>query len=148
MFKSGRKIVDNSIPIIKEGVYLNYIDVFNQNFLSLENYSITKYQDKYCLLSNKSGRIETNFYGFSDGQSFYINLFRFSTVKVYAKTEIMGDYYFIDEVHNNEFDFSELRAGFGFLGMLVFPDPSELKLPLLIDRFTGFPVFFVQQFYG
>ncbi|WP_269221711.1 MULTISPECIES: hypothetical protein [Flavobacterium] len=70
----------------------------------MENFTITKYQYKYRLLNNRSGKVGNTFYGFNDGKSFYINLFRYYNVKVYAKTEVMGDYYFIDEMQSNTID--------------------------------------------
>jgi hypothetical protein len=112
----------------------------------MENLTITKYQDKFCLLNNRSGKVENTFYGFNDGKSFYINLFRYSDVKVYAKTEVMGVYYFIDEVQSNSIDYTELRDAFGLSALYLFPDTTELKLPLLIDRFTGSPIFLTNSF--
>ncbi|CAN1559722.1 hypothetical protein MCETHM1_02580 [Flavobacteriaceae bacterium] len=147
VFNSNQKLDDSSIPIYKAGVYLNYIDVFNGTCLDMENFTVTKYQDKYCLLNNKSGKVENAFYGFNDGKSFYINLFRYSNVKVYAKTEVMGVYYFIDEVQSNSIDYTELRdAFFGLSALYLFPDTTESKLPLLIDRFTGSPIFLTNSF--
>jgi hypothetical protein len=73
-------------------------------------------------------------------------LFRYSDVKVYAKTEVMGVYYFIDEVQSNTIDYTGLRDAFGLSAYYLFPDTTELKLPLLIDRFTGSPIFLTNSF--
>lgn len=147
VFNSNQQVDDNSVPINKAGVYLNYIDVFNGTCLNMESFTVTKYQDKYCLLNNRSGKVENTFYGFNDGKSFYINLFRYSNVKVYAKTEVMGVYYFIDEVQSNTIDYTELRdAFFGLSALYLFPETTESKLPLLIDRFTGSPIFLTNSF--
>jgi hypothetical protein len=79
----------------------------------MENFIITKYQDKYRLLNNGSGKIENTFYGFNGGKFFHIHLFRYFLVKVHAKTVVMGVCYFIDEVQSNTFDFAEIREAFG-----------------------------------
>ena len=146
VFNSNQKVDDSSVPINKAGVYLNYIDVFNGTCLDMESFTVTKYQDKYCLLNNKTGKVENTFYAFNDGKSFYINLFRYSNVKVYAKTEVMGVYYFIDEVQSNTIDYTELRDMFGISVLYLFPDTTVSKLPLLIDRFTGSPIFLTNSF--
>jgi hypothetical protein len=109
--------------------------------LDFDDYTTTKYQEGNCLLNNHTGRFETKFFGFSDGLSLYINSSRYSTVRFYFKTEVMGDYYFINEVRTNTIDFSAIRSSFGLLGMLSTPDSSESSVPLLIDRFTGVPIF-------
>ncbi|HEU4789185.1 MAG TPA: hypothetical protein VFS71_05835 [Flavobacterium sp.] len=146
VFDPSMKMEKDLIPIYNKGIYLNYVDVFYGSPNTLDNYTVTKYKDKYCLLNNITGKVESGFYGFNDGQNIYINLFHYSTVKVYAKTEIMGMYYFIDEVVSNVFDYSELREKFGLTVMFLFPDLTEPKLPLLIDRFTGSPVFLTNSY--
>ena len=146
VFDPSMKMEKDLIPIYNKGIYLNYVDVFYGSSNTLDNYTVTKYKDKYCLLNNITGKVENGFYGFNDGQNIYINLFHYSTVKVYAKTEIMGIYYFIDEVASNVFDYSELREKFGLTAMFLFPDLTEPKLPLLIDRFTGSPVFLTNSY--
>jgi hypothetical protein len=146
VFDSNKKLEMESSPIYNKGIYLNYADVFSNISPALDNYTITKYKDMYCLLNNITGKIETGFFGFNDGKNIYINLFHYSTVNVYAKTEIMGIYYFIDEVPSDTFDYSGLRELFGLAGVFLFPDLTEPKLPLLIDRFTGSPVFLTNSY--
>ncbi|UPT69357.1 MAG: hypothetical protein M0D53_08990 [Flavobacterium sp. JAD_PAG50586_2] len=128
----------NSKTEIQTGIYLNYKDVLNGHFLSLDDYTITKYKEGFCLLNNATGRVETGFYGFSDGKNFYINLFRFSEVKYYLKAEIMGENYFIDEVIESNLDFngfylaygSAMAVGGGIIPMMILSgnnDDSEPK---------------------
>ena len=142
---------------IKAGVYLNYKDVFNGKFLSLEDYTITKYKEGFCLLNNATGRVENGFYGFSDGNNFYINLFQFSTVKFYLKTEILGVNYFINEVEERNLDFNSfylayggmVAMGGGLLPVLIFSGSgsSEPKrIPLVIERITGMPTFLTDKY--
>jgi hypothetical protein len=135
-----------NFDVSKKGVYVNYKDLNTGKVLDLDDYRITKYNEGNCLLNNRSGRVETKFFGFSDGLSFYINSSRFSTVRFYFKTEIMGDYYFINEVRCNTVDFSVIRSSFGLLGMLLTPDSSELSVPLLLDRVTGSPIFLTNKY--
>lgn len=143
---------------IKEGVYLNYKDVFNGHFLSLEHYTITKYKDGFCLLNKETGRLESGFYGFSDGQNFYLNLFRFSTIKYYLKAEVIGDSYFIDEVYEQSLDFTNMSLSYYSLvafgggiipAMIIFGqdnDSEPKKIPLIIERATGRPTLLTDKY--
>jgi len=133
---------------IKEGVYVNYKDMYTEETLDLGNFSITNYDGKKCLLNNKTGRLENGFYGFSDGENFYINLFRFSTLRLYAKTELLGDYYCVDSVKMSSVDFSALKAmyGGGLVGLLLFPEAYEVEVPLLLNRLNGVPVFLTDKY--
>lgn len=133
---------------IKEGVYVNYKDMYKGQTLDLGNFSITNYDGKKCLLNNKTGRLENGFYGFSDGENFYINLFRFSTLRLYAKTELLGDYYCVDSVKMSSVDFSALKAmyGGGLVGLLLFPEAYEVEVPLLLNRLNGIPVFLTDKY--
>ena len=142
---------------IKAGVYLNYKDVFNGKFLSLEDYTITKYKEGFCLLNNATGRVENGFYGFSDGNNFYINLFQFSTVKFYLKTEILGVNYFINEVEERNLDFNSfylayggmVAMGGGLLPVLIFSGSGSSepqRIPLVIERTTGMPTFLTDKY--
>jgi hypothetical protein len=169
-YKNSKQVYQTPIPFdqdepinikninIKEGVYLNYKDVFNQHALSLEYYSITKYKEGFCLTNKVTGRVETAFYGFSDGKNFYINLFQFSTVRYYLKTEIMGDRYFIDEVYESNLDFGGYYVTYGGMigglgGALAMTlissgnNTSELKkIPLVLDRVNGTPTFLSDKY--
>lgn len=148
----------NSKTEIQKGIYLNYKDVFNGHFLSLEDYTITKYKEGFCLLNNETGRVETGFYGFSDGQNFYINLFRFSEVKYYLKAEIMGENYFIDEVIESNLDFngfylaygSAMALGGGIIPMMILSgnndDSEPKKIPLVIERKKGTPTLLTDKY--
>ncbi|MFN3752459.1 hypothetical protein [Flavobacterium sp.] len=149
--------LDDTDAKIKAGIYLNYKDVFNGKLLSLEDYTITKYKEGFCLLSNATGRVENGFYGFSDGNNFYINLFQFSTVKYYLKTEILGVNYFIDEVEERNLDFNSfylayggmVAMGGGLLPALIFSGSGSSepqKIPLLIERANGMPTFLTDKY--
>ena len=142
------KKISNEMPNdIKEGVYMNYLDLYEGKALSIETFAVTNYDGKKCLLNNKTGRLENSFYGFSDGQNFYINLFRFSVLKLYAKAEIMGNYYFIDSVKTNTIDLSALTAMYGGGAVaLLFPDLNESEVPLLLDRLSGAPVLLTNKY--
>ena len=132
---------------IKEGVYVNYMDLFEGKSLNLEAFTVTSYDGRKCLLNNKTGKLENSFYGFNDGQSFYINLFRFSVVKLYAKTEVMGDYYFIDSIKTNSVDYAAIAVLYGGgLASLLFPDLNETEVPLLLDRVSGVPVLLTNKY--
>ena len=147
-FSIGDGNLFESPSSIKEGVYINYADLFTGETLDLDNFSITNYNGMKCLLNNKTGRLENGFYGFSDGLNFYINLFRFSTFRLYAKTELLGDYYCIDSVKVNSVDFSALKAmyGGGIVGLLLFPEAYEAEVPLLLNKLNGVPVFLTEKY--
>ncbi|MGL2965698.1 hypothetical protein [Flavobacterium sp. XGLA_31] len=171
-YKNSKQVYKEPIPFfqeepvdvnntqIKAGVYLNYKDVFNQHSLSLDDYTITKYKEGFCLLNKTTGRVETGFYGFSDGQHFYINLFQFSTVRYYLKTELLGANYFIDEVVENNLDIKGYYATYAGLiggagGVLVMTlinggggsSSSEINtIPLIIERVSGAPTFLTDKY--
>ncbi len=149
IFDPEKKIGDVMPIDIKEGVYVNYMDLFEGKSLNLEAFTVTNYDGRKCLLNNKTGKLENSFYGFNDGQSFYINLFRFSTLKLYAKTEIMGSNYFIDSVKTNSMDLAAITTLYGgIIGSvpLLFPDLSEIEVPLLLDRISGTPVLLTNKY--
>lgn len=142
---------------IPGGIYLNYRDVFNGKFLPLDDYTITKYKEGFCLLNNTTGRVENGFYGFSDGEHFYLNLFQFSNVKYYLKAEIMGPNYFINEVEESNLDFNSfylayggmMAMGGGLVPALIFSGSgtSEPKrIPLVIERVNGTPTFLTDKY--
>jgi hypothetical protein len=97
-------------------------------------------------LNNHIGRVETKFFGFSDGVSFYINSSRYSTVRFYFKTEVMRNYYFVNEVGTNTIGFSAIRSSLGLLGRLLTPYSSVLYVPLLVDRITGIAIFLTNKY--
>ncbi|MBA0882781.1 hypothetical protein [Flavobacterium undicola] len=130
---------------IKKGIYLSYTDVLNGNSLNVDNYTITKYQEGNCLLNNHTGRVENCYYGFSDGKSFYLNASRYSTVKYYLRTEILGDNYYIDEVNYHSTDFSFLKSQ-GISALVLFPDLNANTVPLVINRFNGAPVLLTNKY--
>lgn len=121
---------------IDKGIYLSYTDVFIGNLLNMDNYTITKYQEGNCLLNHKTGMVENSYYGFSDGMSFYLNVSRYSTIKCYLRTEILGDNYYIDEVNYHSTDFSFLKAQ-GVSALVLFPDLNPSTVPLVVNRFNG-----------
>lgn len=142
---------------ITAGIYLNYRDVFNSKFLNLDDYTITKYKEGFCLLNKATGRVENGFYGFSDGENFYLNLFQFSNVKYYLKTEILGTNYFINEVEESNIDFNSfylayggmMAMGGGIIPALIFKGngTSEPKrTPLVIERVNGTPTFLTDKY--
>ena len=53
------------------------------------------------MLNKTTDSEELNYYGFSDGEVFYINVSKYASGKYYAKTEIIGGKYYIENVVYN-----------------------------------------------
>ena len=63
------------------------------------------------------------------------------------QTRLQGDYYYVNEVEYTTIDSSAMRAFYGgLLGIILFPEPSEMTVPLLIDRLNGKPLFLSNKY--
>ncbi|KDN54249.1 DUF6563 family protein [Flavobacterium seoulense] len=130
---------EKTFSVPKKGVYLSYSDVFNDKPISDNNFEISNKNDKFYLINKKSNEKELNYYGFSDGDVFYINVSKYANSKYYAKTEIIADKYFIENVVYNQANANAMAAMFGLVGALI--ATSDTSVPMLIDCNTGQPSF-------
>ena len=66
----GKKVL--GVP--NKGIYLSYSDVLHGKPIDYNNFEISNKYDKFYLLNKSSNVKEMNYYGFSDGETFYINV--------------------------------------------------------------------------
>lgn len=124
-----------------KGVYLNYADVLNGKPISIADFEITNKKDRFYLLNKLSRSEELNYYGYSDGKDFYINVSKYASVKYYAKTEIISGKYYIENVIYNSNNAIAMGAMFGLIGVAIAASASDGSIPMLIDSYTGQPSF-------
>jgi len=123
----------------EKGVYLSYSDVLQKRPVAIEDFEISNKSDKYYLLNKSSNSKEMNYYGFSDGQFFYINVSKYSNSNYYGKAEIIGDKYYLENVVYNPNNMAAMTVMFGLVGALI--ASSDTSGPMLIDCNTGQPSF-------
>jgi hypothetical protein len=71
----------------------------------------------------------------------YINSTRYSTVRFYFKTEIIGGYYCVNYSRSTSFDFAVTRSSFRLIRMFLTYSSSEVLDCSLIDKVTGVDTF-------
>ena len=142
LYDNNISIKNKSIADVpSRGVYMNYADVLNDKPISIADYEITNKKDRFYLLNKLSRSEESNYYGFSDGQDFYINVSKYASVKYYAKTEIISGKYYIENVFYNSNNAIAMGAMFGLIGVAIAASTSDGSIPMLIDSYTGQPSF-------
>ncbi|MFV8377237.1 DUF6563 family protein [Flavobacterium sp. LB3R33] len=127
------------VPI--KGVYLTYADVLNGKPLDGTKFEITNKKEKFYLLNKATNSGELNYYGFSDGENFHINVSKYASLKHYAKTEIISGKYYIENVIYNFNNAIAMGAMFGLIGVVIASATSDASIPMLIDCYTGQPSF-------
>jgi hypothetical protein len=124
-----------------KGIYLTYNDVLNNKPLDDSNFSVSDKNDKYILINNTTKLKELNYYGFSDGQNFFINVSKYARDRYYAKTDIIGNKYYIENVLYNPNNAIAMVAMFGLIGVAIASAASDSSVPMLIDCYSGQPSF-------
>ena len=124
-----------------KGVYLTYLDVLKDRPFSFENYELTNKRNDFYLLNKINNIEESNYYGFSDGEHFYINVSRYANHKHYSRTEIIGKKFFIENVIYNPNNTIAMGAMFGLVGVAIASATSQASVPMLIDCYSGQPIF-------
>jgi hypothetical protein len=123
----------------KKGIYLTYADVLNEKPFT-EDFNFNNKKEQYFIV-DASGKDKSNYFGFSDGSDFYINISKYATGKYYAKTTIVGNKYFIENVVYNPNSVTAAGAMFGIIGVLVASSAGNGSVPMLIDCYSGQPIF-------
>jgi hypothetical protein len=124
-----------------KGVYLTYLDVLNSKPFSFENYQMTNKGNDFFLSNKKNNVEESNYYGFSDGEHFYINVSRYASQKHYSRAEIISNKFFIENVLYNPNNTIAMGAMFGLVGVAIASATSQASVPMLIDCYSGQPIF-------
>jgi hypothetical protein len=124
-----------------KGVYLTYADILNEKPLDGTNFDITNKKERFYLFNKTTHSEEMNYYGFSDGKNFYINVSKYAISRYYAKTEIISGKYYIENVIYNSNNAIAMVAMFGLIGVAIASAASDASIPMLIDSYTGQPSF-------
>jgi len=146
----GKKtqIVFDSIQVIanrnlvgtpKKGIYLTFADVLNGKPFT-EDFNYSNKNEKFYVL-DASGKDKSNYFGFSDGENFYINVSKYANGKFYAKTSVIGNKYFVENVAYDPNNAVVAGAMFGIVGVLVASSAGTGDVPMLIDCYSGQPIF-------
>lgn len=123
----------------KKGIYLTYADVLNEKPFT-EDFNFSNKKEQYFIM-DASGKDKSNYFGFSDGDNFYINVSKYANAKFYAKTAIVGNKYFVEDVVYNPNSVAAAGAMFGVIGVLVASSAGSGSVPMLIDCYSGQPIF-------
>ena len=142
VFDANQNIKSKTITYVPiKGIYLTYVDVLNGNPIDDTNFEITNKKENFYLLNKATNSEELNYYGFSDGQDFYINVSKYASARYYAKTEIISGKFFIENVIYNANNAVAMGAMFGLIGVAITAAVSDASIPMLIDVYTGQPSF-------
>lgn len=140
VFDSNQVVANrNLVETPKKGIYLTYADVLNNKPFT-EDFNFSNKNEKFYVL-DASGKDKSNYFGFSDGINFYINVSKYANSKFYAKTEVIGNKYFIGDVTYNPNSIVAAGAMFGLVGSLVASTVTSGSVPMLIDCYSGQPIF-------
>ena len=140
VFDSNQVVANRNLAETpKKGIYLTYADVLNNKPFA-EDFNFSNKNEKFYVL-DASGKDKSNYFGFSDGINFYINVSKYASSKFYAKTEVIGNKYFIEDITYNPNSVVAAGAMFGLLGSLVASTVTSGGVPMLIDCYSGQPIF-------
>lgn len=128
----------NLVDTPKKGIYLTYADVLNEKPF-VEDFIATNKNEKFYIM-DASRKDKSNYFGFSDGNNFYINVSKYANAKFYAKTSIVGNKYFVEDVIYDPNSVVAAGAMFGLVGVLIASSGSG-SVPMLIDCYSGQPIF-------
>ncbi|MFV8325034.1 DUF6563 family protein [Flavobacterium sp. ZS1P14] len=143
VFSGDQNIKSKTITAIpSKGVYLTYADVLNDRPLDDSNFQFVNKKERFYLLNKATNSEELNYYGLSDGKIFYLNVSKYASAKYYAKTEIIGGKYYIEDVVYNANNAIAMGAMFGLIGVAIASSAgNSSSVPMLIDCYSGQPSF-------
>ncbi|TRX04191.1 hypothetical protein FNW10_02060 [Flavobacterium gawalongense] len=145
IFDTNQNAKSKTITVFpSKGIYLTYADVLNGKPLDDSNFEIKNIKERFHLLNITIDSEELNYYGFSDGEVFYINVLKYSSAKYYAKIEIIEGKYYIENVVYNPNDTIAMGAMFGLIGVAIASVASDSSVPMLIDCYSGRPSLFIK----
>lgn len=140
VFDSSQVIANrNLVGTPKKGIYLTFADVLNGKPFT-EDFNYSNKNEKFYVL-DASGKDKSNYFGFSDGENFYINVSKYANGKFYAKTSVIGNKYFVENVAYDPNNAVVAGAMFGIVGVLVASSAGSGDVPMLIDCYSGQPIF-------
>lgn len=120
LYDNNFSIKNRSIEDVPfKGVYMNYAHVLNGKPLSIVGFEITNKKDWFYLLNKLTPSEELNYYGFSDGQDFYINVSKYASLNYYAKMEIISGKYYIENVIYSSNNAIAMGTMFGLIGVAI-----------------------------
>ena len=124
-----------------KGIYISYRDLLNNKPLDDANFYTTQKEDQLKLISSVTGFEANDYYAYCDGTTLFINVGKYAVTKYYAKTQRIGNNYFIDNVFYDYNNAVSWGAMFGAIGVLLASTEGDGIAPLLIDGHTGQPTY-------
>lgn len=123
-----------------KGVYSSYLDMVKGSPLKNGTYYLKQDKDKYYIINKLNSQKCGNFYAYSDGENVYLNVSKLAKENYYAKTERVGNKYYIDNVAYNQYR-AGLQVAMYMAGGYVAGSMVETTMPLLVDCYSGQPFF-------
>ncbi|NMH27080.1 hypothetical protein [Flavobacterium silvaticum] len=129
--------VIKSIEIPPKGIYISFADALNGNPTETEFYA-SENEGRFLLFSQPMRTPVNGYYGFSDGQGFYLNLGKYAGDNFYYRAEIVGPKYLVFIPNRDKELFMRIAPiVLGFSGPAIADAAISDTIPVLIDRLTG-----------
>jgi len=126
-----------------EGIYSSYLDMVKNKPLGTNYYLQQDKKDssRYYVINRTNSMRCDNYYAYSDGENVYLNVARYTHEKYYAKTERIANKYFIDNLAYDQKRAITQMAMYHIAGIAGWLANSDVKMPLLVDCYSGQPFF-------
>lgn len=124
-----------------KGVYVSYTDMLKNAPRDDSEFYLSEENGKFYIINKYTGSKAEDYYAYSDGEAVYLNVSKYARDKYYAKTEMIGNKYFIEDVIYNPNNAIAMGAMFGVLGAIVFSSVGDATVPMMIDSNSGQPIF-------
>lgn len=124
---------------IAKGVYISSSDIVNEKPLDSENFYLKNEKEKYYIVNKVNGRKAEDYFAYCDGESVYVNVSRYAESKYYAKADIVGGRYYLDNIVYNPINTDFMLKTFGLIGGVV--SRRDDYCPMLLDPYSGQPFF-------
>ena len=126
--------VQQTVPIVPaKGVYISFADVLRNTPKEDPGFSLLAESDKYYIFNGYTNTKAEDYYGYSDGETLYLNVSKYARKKYYAKTERMGNKYFMKDVAIDHENAVAMSAMFGVIGSLIITSVNDASLSMLVD---------------
>ncbi|RKS55127.1 hypothetical protein BC962_0084 [Gillisia mitskevichiae] len=119
---------------LKEGLYYSFNDLVSNSPKDTIAYNAkliaeTKKFEHYMVYYQNAKKRIKNLYGYSDGESIYLNVFKFTQAEYFIKSKFLGRYVYFEDQYDNK----NVSAAFGMIGALA----STKLRGIVLDTQTG-----------
>ena len=119
---------------LKKGLYYNFNDLISNSPKDTLAYNAkliaeTKKFEHYMVYYPNSKKRIKNLFGYSDGESIYLNVFKYTLAEYFIKSKFFGRYVYFEDQYDNK----NVSAAFGMVGTLA----STKLRGIILDSQTG-----------